>query len=240
VKLRDGTSTRDSRLDRLVEFDPLSRRYPIRTIVRDFPVRGRTWRLPTKLDQGREGACVGFGWAHELAAYPIPLPVTTADAMDIYWDAQRGDPWPGGSYAGATPQYEGTSVLAGAQAVQARGVMPEYRWAFTIDDIMKTLAGFGPIVFGTVWKDSMFHPRPSGLLDTDGQVEGGHCWIGRGLVLKPRLRGEGRGVGPLLRATNSWGRDWGVDGDFYIRIDELETLLQDDGESCVPVLRSRH
>jgi hypothetical protein len=40
------------------------------------------------------------------------------------------------------------------------------------------------------------------------------------------------------RLHNSWGRGYGVGGDAFITLRGLDTLLQNDGEACVPVLRS--
>ena len=94
----------------------------------------------------------------------------------------------------------------------------------------------GPVVFGIPWLDSMFDARPSGLLDCSGSVMGGHAIMGRGLSLKPRLTGE-RLSEPVIRLHNSWGRSWGKDGDCFIRLSDLERLLEDDGECCVPVNR---
>ncbi len=36
---------------------------------------------------------------------------------------------------------------------------------------------------------------------------------------------------------NSWGRGWGVDGDCLISIEDLDRLLGEAGEACVPVRR---
>jgi hypothetical protein len=63
------------------------------------------------LDQGKEGACVGFAWSHELAAYPVRVEVDDEFARSkIYAEAQKIDEWPGEAY-------HGTSVLAGAKVV---------------------------------------------------------------------------------------------------------------------------
>ena len=122
MKLKDGTEVQDPRLGRLVQFDERSRGFPIRALVEGKPLRSYTWRVGAWLDQGAEGACVGFAFGHELYARPVVTPVSAGYAREeIYWKAQRIDPWPGGMYPDATPQYEGTSILAGAQVCQSLG-----------------------------------------------------------------------------------------------------------------------
>jgi C1A family cysteine protease len=37
---------------------------------------------------------------------------------------------------------------------------------------------------------------------------------------------------------NSWGRDWGLTGDFKLAADDLDVLLKNAGEAVVPVARS--
>lgn len=242
IALRGGSETEDPRLDRVVHFDERSRDYPITAAIPE-QLTAKSWVCKPRLDQGREGACVGFGWAHELAASPATVKTLNGAPIDerfarerLYWEAQKIDPYPGGSYPGATPRSEGSSVLAGAKVVQALGLIDEYRWAFGIDDLLLALAHAGPAVLGTNWLTGMFHPRPSGLLEVTGTVAGGHCWLARGVILRPRLTGE-RIDEPVIRARNSWGPDWGTDGDFFVRASQLEALLQDDGEACVPMGR---
>lgn len=218
-------------LDRLVEFDERSRAYGVQEFL-PSSLKGYTHRCWAKLDQGREGACVGFAWTHELAATPVTVrkDVDAAFANRIYREAQKIDAWPG-------ENYEGTSVIAGAKIVQRMGYMGEYRWAFGIDEVMSTLSGLGPVILGIPWLDSMFDTRPSGLLDVTGREVGGHALLARGLTLKKRLKGEA--PGPLIRLRNSWGPDWGYGGDAFIRPEDLERLLRNYGEACVPVQRTR-
>ena len=66
ITLKDGNKTGDIRLDRIKYFDKRSRGYPIRRMVARKKMRSYTWRCNVHLDQGSEGACVGFGVAHEL------------------------------------------------------------------------------------------------------------------------------------------------------------------------------
>jgi hypothetical protein len=180
------------------------------------------WRLPLRLDQGQEGACVGFAWAHELAADPVRRPASLEVAQRIYNRARELDEWPGSDYAG-------TSVLAGAKAVCELGALPEYRWAFGIDDVLAAIAAHGPVVLGIPWLDTMLDPGPGGRLDVTGKPAGGHAILARGVIA--------RGPEPLVVLRNSWGADWGNRGDGYLAAGELERLLDDGGEACVPVRR---
>jgi Papain family cysteine protease len=228
IELRDGTQTDDPRLDRLEFQDPRSLDFPISAVVPEEIVKGRTWSTPAWLDQGREGACVGFGVSHELAAYPAAVAgIKDAFAFDIYREAKKIDPWPG-------EDYEGTSVLAGVKIAQQRGYFDSYRWCFSVEDILRALSHEGPVVVGTNWHRSMYYPAPSGLLKPDGDVVGGHCYLIRGFQLKPRFASE-----PVLRIRNSWGRDWGADGDAFITLSDYEKHLLPGADQVVFVGRHK-
>jgi hypothetical protein len=238
LQLRGGHVTEDPRLDRLPEVDERNADFPIRAALpRRVPLRGRTWVCRPRLNQYNEGACVGFGWSHELAATPVSLHTLTTEpfARSLYREAQRVDEWAG-------EDYEGTSVLAAAKVLTAWGYLAEYRWALDIDDAVDTLVAYGPLVMGTDWTPSMFDTRPSGLLEVSGLGVGGHCWLARGIILKPRLKGE-RIAEPVVRCVNSWGNTWGVNGEFYLKVSDWERLIKGlgrwPGDACVPVQRLR-
>ncbi len=228
IVLKGGTITGDRRLDRIQQFDERSRYFPIRAVVPDA-LRSISWPCRPRLDQGREGACVGFSWSHELAAYPVQARgIDNATALFYYHEAQKIDEWPGEAYSG-------TSVLAGAKVALAQGYIAEYRWAFSIDEALRAISHAGPVVLGIPWKDSMYDPRPDGLLDCSGKVIGGHAILARGLRLRSRLAGVAE---PVIRLRNSWGADWGTNrGDCFIRVSELEALLKEGGDCCVPLGR---
>lgn len=230
VVLKDGTVTEYPRLDRLIEFDERSREYPVRTILRADEPRSYTWRLPVYLDQGYEGACVGFSWAHELAARPVEVQgVTKQTARNIYFDAQKLDSWEGGAYPGAVPFYEGTSVLAGAKAVHALGKIKEYRWAFSLNDALVAISRRGPGILGCWWYEGMMNPDSKGFIRPTGIPVGGHAIVVRGVSVKNKT----------VRLSNSWGKDWGVGGDCFMTWDDFEKVLMNDGEFCIPVVRSK-
>jgi C1A family cysteine protease len=43
----------------------------------------------------------------------------------------------------------------------------------------------------------------------------------------------------VFRWRNSWGPDYGTNGNGWIRYEDLRDLLADDGEACIPLQRSR-
>lgn len=209
---------------RIPEFDERSRNYPIRALLGPKRAPKSTlWPCSQHLDQGQVGACVGFSWAHELIAEPEVVPDVTRDyAFMLYYDAQRLDEWEG-------EDYEGTSVLAGAKATMAADWLQEYRWAFGIDDLLETVSYLGPVIIGINWYVGMLDPDPEGYIVPSGDVVGGHA-----ILVK--------GVNPATQSVvlhNSWGEGWGIGGDALIRWSDLDRLLHEDGECCVPVIRTQ-
>lgn len=233
-------------LDWQSQHDPRSRSFPIRaTIGEQVRRRYRQWGSPReRLDQGYEGACVGFGWTHELLASPARVRIDAAHgtpdtfARNVYRTAQRIDEWPGESY-------DGTSVLAGAKVVRSMGYINGFRWAFGIDDVLDTLCapardGGGPVVLGIPWFESMYETRPGGLVEVDGDLVGGHCLILTGYHPGMRIRQEGwLNRFEVVRWRNSWGRGYGRAGDGLVRVEDLERLLDSrfQAEACVPIGR---
>jgi len=231
-----STPTSNSKkFDWVSRHDERSRDYPVRAALPSSVVRKRkSWYVPKPvIDQGREGACVGFGWTNELRALPVSIkfPDPTATALGIYRQAKLMDEWAG-------EDYEGTSVLAGAKVAQSMGFISMYRWAFGIDDVIDTIVTSGPVVLGIPWYDSMYGTRKSGLIDVSGSLVGGHCILATGYNPKARFISEGFGQKfEIIRLRNSWGSDYGVNGDGFIRVEDLSRLLSEGGEACVPVGR---
>ena len=208
------------KFDRLIQFDERSRKFPIRTVVPKVP-RSYTWRVGLNLDQGSEGACVGFAWAHELAARPVVQGNITNDlARRVYHEAQKIDEWPGEAY-------DGTSVLAGAKIVQSFGAMSEYRWAFGLEDLRLAVGHAGPAVLGIDWYEGMWDTDGDGFIHTTGEVVGGHAICCYGVDQKNKF----------FRLHNSWGENWGIRGACRINFADMEILLAHYGEACIPTKR---
>jgi hypothetical protein len=212
-------------LGRRPEFDERSRDFPIMALLGadQRTPRSYTWGCPVNLDQGREGACVGFAWAQELAARPVAVKgIVDQTGRSFYQRAQQLDDWPG-----EEPAYSGTSVIAGAKAVMEAGHLKEYRWAFGVDQLAVAVSRQGPAVIGIDWHQAMYQPDANGFIHPTGPVVGGHAILVRGYSVPKRRF--------VLR--NSWGAQWGMGGDCFITHDELGALLANRGDCCVPVMR---
>lgn len=249
--LRDGTEVDDPRLDRLVDFDERSRQFPVRALIaEDKPARSYTWNFAPRdrapLDQGPDGACVGFAWTHELQAKPAVLGGLGKQFAyeSVYLEAQKIDPWEGGEYPGASPRYSGTSVLAGAKVLHRKGYLDEYRWAFGRDDLVMAVGHQGPAIVGTNWYSGMSTPDEDDYARPTGSVLGGHAYLCLSVDFDDGF----------FRCVNSWGPNWGgiddwvnwrdttinrLPGWFKIAFEDMDTLLADRGEACIPVVRRR-
>lgn len=161
--------------------------------------------------------CVGFGWAALLHASPIRQWIAPAG---IYRLAQLCDEWEG-------TDYDGTSVRGGAKALQLLGAIDLYAWTFDAQECADYVLGVGPMVLGTDWYEGMSEPNGAGVLSLDGDLEGGHCYIATGYNARTER----------FRIKNSWGREWGQNGYAYLRLADLQTLLDADGEACVATER---
>lgn len=210
-------------LGRIPYKDEQSRDYPVARLLKGtLPRRNRMWSLPSTfpLNQGEEGACVGFGWAHELGAFPVMYMVNNDYAFRYYRAARREDARMGIHYA------EGASVLAGAKVAKANGMISEYRWAFSVDQIIDTLCQRGPVVLGVNWYESMYQTDDNFKVVIDGEQVGGHCILAFGY--QKQYKGE-----ECIVLLNSWGLGYGAYGVSYLPVSGLERLMDEDGEACM-------
>lgn len=209
-------------LDRIPFQDEKSKSFSISAQLKMVTKRDVTWKMPwmMPLDQGQEGACVGFGWSAELASAPVQYEVSNDFAKRLYTAARAEDRLMGNRYD------EGASVLAGAKAVKRMGVVGEYRWAFGTEQVLDTLVQKGPVVLGVNWYDGMYETDIAGLVTVGGELVGGHCITAYGY--RKNYQGQ-----ECIVWMNSWGASYGLGGVGYLRVADLDRLLKENGEACI-------
>lgn len=211
-------------LGRRVAIDPRDRDYPM---TRLLAAAERTegyqywWSNGGWHDQGAAPTCVGAATWHWLVDGPLTgNPGVGPDAL--YALAQEHDEWPGSNYAG-------TSVRGAAKALAAAELATSYWWAWDLDTLVVALLNRGPVVVGTNWYWQMFFPDPQGAVEVTGPLEGGHAYVANGVNTATET----------IRFKNSWGRSWGRRGYFYMRFDDCDRLIREDGEAMIAI-EARH
>lgn len=204
--------------------DPRSRGFASRSIVERTARFKRVWttRKEGPLDQGSEGACVGFSCAGELAAKPAAYPVTDETALKIYAAARQIDMDAGREYD------SGATVIAGLQACRRANYFSKFVWCFGIDDTINWIVRKGPVILGINWYDAMYEPSVGGLLEIGGPIVGGHAIMANGYWPAHPVFGD------VLVLTNSWGKGWGINGRAYLPVESAARLLKEDGEVAAP------
>jgi hypothetical protein len=211
--------------------DERSRQYGVRRLmVGSAPVTDHVWPVGPVLDQGTEGACVGFGIVTALNAQVAGDPDRTVDdALRLF---RRADQLDGDGRTGV-----GTSVLAGMQAAVEAGLFGGYSWAFGTRDVAQAVLQVGPVIVGVPWLAGMYDTGPGGLVQLEGEDTGaGHCLAVVGL----KVRGPQGQLGPYFVWQNSWGPGYGDRGLGYIHHRDLATLLHGTGEAAIPTRSAQH
>jgi len=235
-------------------FDPRSLNFRAAAGVTKLPTTGVVWTHGTVLDQGAEGACVGFGSSGAVAAAPSSRAgVTNTYALNWYRRAQRLDEWQGEAYSG-------TSVLAGCLVGRERKLWAGFRWAKTPEELAAGILDpdLGPAILGVQWSEELYQPPASGLLPGTVRLDPqlGHCvllfgflpqWtpaaagtalegelVKLGLVNAWRTAGEA-----VFLLLNSWGSSWGVAGCALAPLSLVRRWFAARGEFALPEKRTK-
>lgn len=219
-------------------------------------VKSVNWaRAVPVFDQGQLGSCVGnaaAGWVgtdnaaraglvsvpvsqlaqldfsndlqHRSGKYRITssVPVDEAFAVRVYALATSLD-----SFQGTYPPTDtGTDGPSGAKALTRLGAATKYSHAFSVSALNSALQT-GPVMWGTVWYNSMFDPDSSNTLvvDSASGVAGGHELL---------ITGYDASTGEYV-VTNSWGSGWGDHGYCYVKGPDMKSLLAQGGDLTQPV-----
>lgn len=171
-------------------------------------VTAKMWRAGPVLNQGNEGACVGFGCRHFVNGEPVMTdPASGMSAQDIYKRAQQIDPWPG-------EDYSGTSVDAGLRVLVEQGYIASVGWTKDYDSMARWLSSENGLVVGWDWFEGMHRPDSNGYIWATGRQTGGHCvWV-HGIL----ANGD-------MELQNSWGPAWGQGGFAKVSADTVRWLM---------------
>lgn len=238
-EMRHWTTTAPNPLGRIHLPDERDDQFLMTTAAQDDEgeeALGRGWRYWWQDgwwgDQWYTPQCVAYAWGHLLEDGPTtqapraPQREAVINAQgqaiispaQLYAEAQTIDEWPG-------TDYDGTSVRAGAKILVRQGLLAAYEWAWDVDTVVEAILTRGPVVVGTTWYEEMSTPDSQGVIHAEGDSVGGHAYV---------LNGVNRET-EVVRIKNSWGRGWADEGNALLRLEDLDALLRDYGEACLPI-----
>jgi len=224
------------------EFSVRRRLDPLRAefFPKGLPPGTRHYRQQAPLDQGNTGTCVAHAWAGW--AYGAPL-MTKRTALptpyNLYREIVAIDEWDDNDHEATAPDDElqsGTSVRAGVQVLRKRGHVANFLWATDVEDVRAWhLAGFGGMVLGTWWTTGMDRPDADGVMHYTGSQLGGHAYKTAGWTDTLRVRSSTLRIRRAARVLNSWGPSWCQGGRAWVLDEDLQKLIDDQGECCAAV-----
>jgi hypothetical protein len=209
-------------LGRLLAKDPRDQAFVLKAAQPKRGVSSKTWYARGVLDQGSTPQCVAYSGAKYLEAGPVPnklhMPIG-----ELYRQCQLVDEWPG-------ENYDGTSVRALFKVLKREGYIGEYRWAYDVDTMVNHVLSSGPVVIGVSWFENMMTSGHRDFLMPTGDDYGGHATLIIGANLKTLCYDGSHGAFTIL---NSWGPRWSTNGRAKISFNDMQKLLDLDGEACV-------
>lgn len=191
---------------------------PMEELVADYPDEAtpseRFYANGLVLDQGKEGACVGFSGAAFLNGGPIrsfrdrPVAWLEDFAMDLYHECQRNDPWPGENYSG-------TSVAACVKILVQRGLIEGGAETRSLETMDKFVLNVSSMMLASDWFEGMYRTDANGFIRPTGRKVGGHAY---------RKYGLSRWRTAYIR--NSWGGAFGDGGNGYMSLSDRQWMAK--------------
>jgi hypothetical protein len=192
--------------------------------------RKRYWYSASTLNQGESAGVVGFVWTHWCADRRLGSPGALDDdfALGLYRESK--------TVAGLDPDDEtlGSWVWAGERVLVNGHTIEQSFSCPDIETLVPALLERGPVVAGLGWYESMMSPEEVDgrmVCRVAGQTSGGHAILLNGVDLDLELDG----VRGFVRLKNSWGPEWGDDGQALVAIRDLATLLESASDVLLPI-----
>ena len=175
----------------------------------------RNYKVGQVLDQGDKGICVDMSLTALLNAEPISQ--NPCKSLEIYKAARK---------IGNIPDdIEGCQLNHAVDYLVKQKIIKREYWTQKSEEVSLYLNTISPIVMSLPWSEKMNKPAKDGRITLGGNLIGHHA------VLAFRFDG----LRNRIWIRNSWGEGWGVSGNCYIDINNLEKLLKQGGIACALV-----
>lgn len=217
----------DSASGLILSSDPRDKEFQFSDLLVDRPIiKSKYWWSDGWWGNQRSTPqCVAYSWVHLLEDGPViqngipnrEIPIVAP--AQFYAACKEVD--------GLKKGLDGTTMHAGAKIAKQYGLITEYRWANTIEEIVDALLIFGPVIAATYWYSEMNHANKTKQIIKSGKNLGGHAYILNGVDTDAKT----------FRLKNSYGKAWGDNGYATVSFKTFEALLKEGGTVCVPFER---
>lgn len=166
------------------------------------------------IDQGREGACVGFSGTNFLRGGPLlsfrdkGVAWLESFAQTLYRECQDNDEWPGRAYSG-------TSITALVKVLTRRGLIRGGAMTRDLGVQDRFVANVSSLLLASNWYEGMYRTDANGFIRPSGRLVGGHAYWQFGLS---------KWLTKYI--YNSWGRSFGFGGVGYMSRSDSEWLAR--------------
>lgn len=166
----------------------------------------RFYKTGPVLDQGESSKCGGYAADGLLQAEPI---IQSVGADRIYYKAKELD-----NIAGP-----GTTMEAVTGALKSFGAISEAYFSYEVEDVYSYVSTISPVLIALDWRENMFRWNSKGFVKAGGDLIGGHCFLCFGVDM----------IDKEIYFRNSWGTDYGLNGDFCMTFKEFEKAFIGNG-----------